>query len=48
MLLGQLKQVLSGVGKGTGNGHYDVRSGWNGYWRSISNMIGLVRGNSEV
>ena len=36
------------MGKGTGNVHYGVCSGWYGYWCSINGMIGLIGGNSDV
>ena len=36
------------MGKGTGNGHYGICSGWNNDWCSINDMIGMVGGYSYV
>ena len=30
------------MGKGPGNGHYGICSGWYGYWFSTNYMIGFV------
>ena len=46
MLLRQLEKGISGTGKGTGNGHYGVCSGW--YGELFSNMIGLVGVESDA
>ena len=37
-----------GNGKGTGNGHHGVCSGWYGYCFNVNYMIGLVGVDSDL
>ena len=43
-----MARIISGIGKGTGNGHYGICPGWYGYWFSTNYRIGSVGVDSDA